>query len=869
MTDAPNRPKARAPRGFVDRRADALAAERRILEAVSGVYESYGFEALETGAFEYADALGKFLPDADRPNEGVFALRDDDEEWMALRYDLTAPLARFVAQNWETLPKPFRRYAWGKVWRDEKPGPGRWREFVQCDADTVGSARPEADAEIVAMAVAGFAAAGLPQGRYVLKINNRKLLNGLLTAAGVAAEGQKLAVLRAVDKLDRLGLEGVKLLLGAGRKDESGAFTRGAELTSSATDAVLAFVSAGQGQRAATLGRLANVIGGSAEGEEGLAELARIGETLAAFGIGDDQALFDPSVVRGLEYYTGAVFEAELLGQTGDDGQPVSFGSIGGGGRYDDLVARFTGERVPATGFSFGVSRLAAALARRPRRGRGSPGAGRRDRVRPGADGRLFRHRRRASRRRPAGRGLSRRLRHARADEVRRPPAFPRRGDPRRGRDRRRPGDREGPRPRPPARRRRRRQQGLARGTSRAGHRRPRRSGGDRPRHRGARAMRIEPPIPPDVLAAVRAPFAELGAEPIDPPVAQPLGLILDLSGEAMRERLILVQADGGAEAALRPDFTIPAARLHIDSGHAGGRYFYEGKAFRASPRGREAYEEFLQIGLEAFETGAAPEADAEIAGLAWRAAAAGGRTDLTLELGDVALFGAFVDTLKLAEPLAARIKRAFASPRRLREALQRAETAPAPGPAAPAGDRLSALLAGLPEAEAAAVLQDLWALAGIEPAGGRSAAEIVHRLAERAAVARAPDLTPEQASLIGKFLAIAERPATALEAVARLAGPGGAKLDAALKGWSRRLAALKDEGAPEAAMRLTTAFGRDFGYYDGVLFEVRSAALGDHRPVAAGGRYDSLFARLGASLACGAVGCMVRPGRAWREGAR
>jgi histidyl-tRNA synthetase len=331
---------------------------------VARVYESYGFEALETGAFEYADALGKFLPDADRPNEGVFALQDDDEEWMALRYDLTAPLARFVAQNWDGLPKPFRRYAFGKVWRDEKPGPGRYREFIQCDADTVGSARPEADAEIIAMAVEGYAAAGLPRAAYALKINNRKLLNGLLSAAGLTSEGQKLAVLRAVDKLDRLGLDGVKRLLGAGRLDESGAFTKGAELQASAIDSVLAFVSAGAGARAATLDRLANVIGGSAEGDEGLEELSRIGAALAAFGVGEDQALFDPSVVRGLEYYTGAVFEAELLSQTADEaGDPVRFGSIGGGGRYDDLVARFTGEKAPATGFSFGVSRLAAALA--------------------------------------------------------------------------------------------------------------------------------------------------------------------------------------------------------------------------------------------------------------------------------------------------------------------------------------------------------------------------------------------------------------------------------------------------------------------------------------------------------------------------
>ncbi|MGE5565723.1 MAG: histidine--tRNA ligase [Parcubacteria group bacterium] len=360
MTDDQNafRPEARVPRGFADKRASTLRAERRILDAVSKVYESWGFEPLDTGAFEYADALGKFLPDSDRPNEGVFALQDDDEQWMALRYDLTAPLARFAAQNWETLPKPFRRYAVGTVWRNEKPGPGRYREFIQCDADTVGSARPEADAEIIAMASAGLEAAGLPKGAAVLKINNRKLLNGLLTAAGVEAEGQKLAVLRAVDKLDRLGIEGVRALLGEGRLDESGAFTKGAGLNAKNAESVLAFVQAGAGVRSETLNRLAGVIGGSAEGDEGLEELAKIDAALKGLGVGEDQATIDPSVVRGLEYYTGPVYEAELLIETGGE----RFGSVGGGGRYDDLVARFTGQPVPATGFSFGVSRLTAAL---------------------------------------------------------------------------------------------------------------------------------------------------------------------------------------------------------------------------------------------------------------------------------------------------------------------------------------------------------------------------------------------------------------------------------------------------------------------------------------------------------------------------
>lgn len=361
-SDAP-RPEARSPLGFVDRRARDVVAERAILAAVSQVYERWGFEVLETGAFEYADALGKFLPDADRPNEGVFSLQDDDEQWMALRYDLTAPLARFVAQNWKTLPKPFRRYAYGPVWRNEKPGPGRFREFVQCDADTVGSARPEADAEIITMAVEGLEAAGLPAGSAQLKINSRKLLNGLMAATGIEAEGQKLAVLRAVDKLDRLGPDGVRLLLGEGRLDESGAFTRGAGLGSVAAERVLAFTAAGVGGRTETLDKLSDVVGGSAEGDEGLAELAAIDRALSALGAGPDRVSVDPTVVRGLEYYTGTVFEAELLLPTTDErGQTMRFGSIGGGGRYDDLVARFTGERTPATGFSFGVSRLAAAL---------------------------------------------------------------------------------------------------------------------------------------------------------------------------------------------------------------------------------------------------------------------------------------------------------------------------------------------------------------------------------------------------------------------------------------------------------------------------------------------------------------------------
>ncbi|MFC0634127.1 histidine--tRNA ligase [Brevundimonas balnearis] len=365
MSDSPPapRPEARSPRGFSDRRGPDALAERRIVQALAPVYERWGFEPLETGAFEYADALGKFLPDADRPNEGVFALQDDDDQWMALRYDLTAPLARYAAQNWETLPKPFRRYAYGPVWRNEKPGPGRFREFWQCDADTVGSDRPEADAEIIAMALEGLDALGLGGGQAVIKIASRKLVNGVLQAAGVDGQAQTLTVLRAIDKLDRLGTEGVALLLGEGRLDESGDFTRGAGLGRPGIDAVLSFLSVpADGERGAVLSALDPIVGATPAGAEGLRDLQRIDQALKAFGVGAS-ARFDPAVVRGLEYYTGAVFESELLADTRDDkGRPVRFGSIVGGGRYDGLVARFTGQEVPATGASFGVSRLAATL---------------------------------------------------------------------------------------------------------------------------------------------------------------------------------------------------------------------------------------------------------------------------------------------------------------------------------------------------------------------------------------------------------------------------------------------------------------------------------------------------------------------------
>lgn len=347
------RPKPRRARGLNDRRGPELMGERGLIEKIAKVYEAWGFEPLETPAFEYADALGKFLPDQERPNEGVFAFEDDDEQWLALRYDLTAPLARFVAENFDALPKPYRRWAAGPVWRNEKPGPGRFREFWQCDADTVGSASPAADAEMIAMACAAYEAVGVPKGGVQLKFSTRRLLDAVLEQIGVPADAfsTRLVVLRAIDKYDRLGRDGVAALLGAGRKDESGDFTKGAGLDAKQSAAVLDLVTAGSGSRSDVIGKLEKI------GGDAIAEVKAIDAALNALGVSDARASVDPTIVRGLEYYTGAVFEAQLLGTDG-----AALGSVGGGGRYDDLVARFRGERIPATGFSIGVSRLAAAL---------------------------------------------------------------------------------------------------------------------------------------------------------------------------------------------------------------------------------------------------------------------------------------------------------------------------------------------------------------------------------------------------------------------------------------------------------------------------------------------------------------------------
>ncbi|THV16667.1 histidine--tRNA ligase [Rhizobium rhizophilum] len=391
----PQKLKARLPRGFVDREAADIRAANQMMETIREVYERYGFDPIETPLFEYTDALGKFLPDSDRPNEGVFSLQDDDEQWMSLRYDLTAPMARHVAENFQAIQLPFRTYRAGYVFRNEKPGPGRFRQFMQFDADTVGAPGVQADAEMCMMMADTLEALGIKRGDYVIRVNNRKVLDGVMEAIGLGGEenaGRRLGVLRAIDKLDKFGPEGVKLLLGEGRKDESGDFTKGAGLSEQNIDRVLRYVTTGYHEGSAEISKAAraggetsplmnfpgedvypsdnmsitawrDAVGESKTGQEGVSELEHMIGLCRSAGYGPGRIWFTASVVRGLEYYTGPVYEAELtFDVTNEKGEKVVFGSVGGGGRYDGLVSRFMGQPVPATGFSIGVSRLMTAL---------------------------------------------------------------------------------------------------------------------------------------------------------------------------------------------------------------------------------------------------------------------------------------------------------------------------------------------------------------------------------------------------------------------------------------------------------------------------------------------------------------------------
>lgn len=365
-------------RGFRDIFAGDLLLKQRMVKVVREVYEQYGFLPLETPAVEFVDVLGKFLPESGTPEGGIFSFRNPDlsrsahdldpDRWLALRYDLTAPLARVVAQYRE-LPRPYRCYQIGTVWRYEKPGPGRFREFTQFDFDSVGVPTVAADAEACCIICDVLEALGFAPSEYIVNVNNRKVLQGVLEVCGfidvdITAEGSQAAtILRAIDKLDRLGREGVFQLLGEGRTDETGDFTKGAKLKGEQIAKIEAYLEAKVSSRSEVCDRLGELVASSSIGAEGVQELRDIDRYLSSLGYDQDRVVFDPTVVRGLAYYTGPVFEGVLTKEIIDEnGQARQFGSVYGGGRYDTLVQRFTGDSVPATGASVGVDRLLEAV---------------------------------------------------------------------------------------------------------------------------------------------------------------------------------------------------------------------------------------------------------------------------------------------------------------------------------------------------------------------------------------------------------------------------------------------------------------------------------------------------------------------------
>lgn len=362
--------KPQRPRGFEDLSGHDLNELSHLRNSIQEVYSLYGFDQLETGIIEYSDVIGSFLPDQERPNEGVFSFEDDDSKWVSLRYDLTSGLARYVAENYDSLPKPYRRYQSGWVFRNEKPGPGRFRQFFQIDADTVGADNALSDAEMCMMFSDAIQSTGIETGNYVIRLSNRKILDGIIDSLNIKGNSSgsdiNLSIMRSIDKLDRLGLSGVEQLLGDGRKDESGDFTKGTGLEKSNINQIISFLEIGidskKLSRNECLNKLSNQFESNSIFTEALEELSQITKIIDSAGYDENKIIIDPSVVRGLGYYTGPVYEADLTFDMETDKGIEKFGSVGGGGRYDDLVARLKGVSVPSTGISVGVSRLSSAL---------------------------------------------------------------------------------------------------------------------------------------------------------------------------------------------------------------------------------------------------------------------------------------------------------------------------------------------------------------------------------------------------------------------------------------------------------------------------------------------------------------------------
>ncbi len=317
---------------------EELLPRQELVAALVRTFESFGFAPLETPAMEFLDILlGKYGEEGEKL---IYKLAYKGGEVLALRYDLTVPLSRVVAMNPE-LPLPFKRYQIQPVWRADRPQPaqGRYREFIQCDVDTIGTASMAADAENVAVVAAGIRALGLTD--FVVRVNHRKLLRGMVEAAGLAAE-QEAGVLRSVDKLDKIGTEGVqKELTASGISDDA----QRALLTLMDLD----------GAPLEVLRKVEERVGASPAAAQGIRELREMMEYADALGVDATRVQVDLHLTRGLDYYTGPVYEVALT-------SIEKFGSLGGGGRYDDLMSIYGGAPVPATGVSIGLSRVLSAL---------------------------------------------------------------------------------------------------------------------------------------------------------------------------------------------------------------------------------------------------------------------------------------------------------------------------------------------------------------------------------------------------------------------------------------------------------------------------------------------------------------------------
>lgn len=353
------KPTSELPNGFADRQEEELLIRDLLISNIKKIMSKYGFQYLETPSFEYTDSIGKFLPDKDRPSEGVFSF-EDEKKWLSLRYDLTAPLARYAAKNFDSLPRPFKRFQLGTVWRNEKPGPGRFREFLQFDADYIGTNNLFSDAELCFLISEILNNCGLEKSEFIIKISNRKLSKGLLEKLNITDEQKQSITLRAIDKLDRVGVEGVQYLLGKGRKDKSGDFTKGAELEESQIKEIIKFLNI-KNLSDKNFERIKEIATDNKSMNDGIKELELMEKYFSLFNF--TNYIFDPTVVRGLEYYTGPIFEANLtFGVKNNKGQEIEFGSVGGGGRYDDLVKRFNNQDCPSTGISVGLDRLIYAI---------------------------------------------------------------------------------------------------------------------------------------------------------------------------------------------------------------------------------------------------------------------------------------------------------------------------------------------------------------------------------------------------------------------------------------------------------------------------------------------------------------------------